>query len=90
VFPDPNNHPTLLAESSIDDFVSFNISSKFQVPECRIISWPIRMTWPWAGVPEAAVHENGDALPWKNEVWFTEKTRIAPPAGDPQRAEYFY
>jgi hypothetical protein len=41
-------------------------------------------------MPEAAVHENGDALPWENEVWLAEKTRIAPPAGDPQRAEYFY
>ena len=77
MLPDPKHPPSSLFHPCRCRPVSFAVSSKFfspigDVALGRAIAFRTTM-------PKAAVHENGDSCPWKDEIRSPLEFRMPPP-----------
>jgi hypothetical protein len=95
VFPDSQNVPAEAAEGAVDETVAGAVGVEFFAPEGAVVGGQVGVFF--AGVPETAVHEKGDAGGAEHEVgpdnefggWGAgdyADDGVAPPAGDFGRA----
>jgi hypothetical protein len=80
VLPEPEDAPAPGAQRADDEPVAKLVGGEFLLPEGAVVDWDISVLG--TGMPETAVHKNGQAKFEKNKVGFAEKWVMAPPAGD--------
>jgi hypothetical protein len=88
VFPDSEDLPAWFFEGSVDALVALAIGGEFGFPEGAVLGGEGGVSG--AGVPEAAVDEEGDFLLGEDEVGFAEEFGVSAPAGDANGAEDGY
>jgi hypothetical protein len=74
MFPDAENSYSVLSQHPHCPSVSLPISFNLRFPEQASGAWNVSASF--AAVPEAAVNENRNALPWKKEVGPARDLRV--------------
>ena len=80
VLPNPDDPPAIFPQRPIHPFVPRLIPGEFPFPEGPVAGRDVGMFW--AGVPEAAIHEQGHPRLPKNKIRLAEDLLIPPPARD--------
>jgi len=81
-FPYSQNLPSGVSELPHDRLIARHIAFKFSEPKLQAAFRRVGELAPGVAMPKASINEDRDLLMWKYEVWFTEHTRISPPASD--------
>jgi len=69
MFPNSQDGPTVLSQTPADSAVATAIALDLPIPVRYIRTW--RTLAFGTAMPEAAIHENGEALQRKNEIGLT-------------------
>jgi hypothetical protein len=86
VRPKPNYPPAGISERFCLEAVPDDVALKLRKP---VTSVGRRLATVFrAAVPEAAVHENNEALSTKREIWAARQRLVTPPPGDSVLAKY--
>ncbi len=79
-FPYSQNLPSGVSELPHNRLIARHIAFKFSEPKLQAAFRRVGELAPGVAMPKASINEDRDLLTWKYEVWFTEHTRISPPA----------
>jgi len=85
MLPDPQHEPAAGLERAADETVAFAVAFQLRFPELPILHRHSAVRS--AGVPEAAIDEDGELESGEYKVRFAENRLAAPPSGDPMAAE---
>jgi len=80
VLPNPNDSPTFAAQHRVYFAITIYVSGNLGEP--KFAPGFGHPAVPTATVPKAPVHEHGNSLPVKNEIWFAENELFTPPASN--------
>ena len=85
VFPQSQHNPPAVSQNAIHFSVSAFVALQFDQPIMPIAAWLASVLG--AAMPEAAVHEQGEALLGKNEVRLAWQRAVPAPAFDSMGAK---